>query len=394
MELKLLSLFVKDLKNPNDSRTRDKCAAAAGIIGIISNVFLSVLKIVIGIFTNSIAICADAVNNLTDAGSSVITLIGFKLSEKPADAEHPYGHRRIEYITGLIVSMVITILGGQFLITSVESIFEPSKTSYSLASFIILGISIIIKLWQSRFYYAVGKYINSTALIATSSDSRNDVLSTAAVLVGGIISMYANIELDGYLGCAVALFIVKSGIELIVETADPLLGLAPDTELIRSIGEKIMSYDGVLGYHDLMVHNYGPDRCFVSVHVEVPAEQDILVSHDIIDNIEFDFLKETGMHVVIHLDPVVTNDEEINTLHSEVADIVGKLSSKLNKEISMHDFRVVKGQTHTNLIFDIAVPYDIELTDREITAEIEKSIKAVSPTYNSVITCDRCYSGK
>lgn len=394
MELKLLSLFVKDLKDPNDSRTRDKCAAAAGIIGIISNVFLSVLKIVIGIFTNSIAICADAVNNLTDAGSSVITLIGFKLSEKPADAEHPYGHRRIEYITGLIVSMVITILGGQFLITSVESIFEPSKTSYSLASFIILGISIIIKLWQSRFYYAVGKYINSTALIATSSDSRNDVLSTAAVLVGGIISMYANIELDGYLGCAVALFIVKSGIELIVETADPLLGLAPDEKLIRSIGEKIMSYDGVLGYHDLMVHNYGPDRCFVSVHVEVPAEQNILVSHDIIDNIEFDFLKETGMHVVIHLDPVVTNDEEINTLHSEVADIVGKLSSKLNKEISMHDFRVVKGQTHTNLIFDIAVPYDIELTDREITAEIEKSIKAVSPTYNSVITCDRCYSGK
>ncbi len=392
MNLKILSLFVKDYKDTSNSRTRDKCAAAAGIVGIISNVFLAVLKTIIGIITNSIAITADAVNNLTDAGSSVITLIGFKLSEKPADAEHPYGHRRIEYITGLIVSMVITILGGQFLISSVESLFEPSETNYSTVSFVILAVSILVKLWQSRFYTTVGKHINSTALTATASDSRNDVLSTAAVFVGGIISRYTSLELDGWLGCAVAVFIVKSGISLIIETADPLLGLAPDPELIRSIGEKIMSYDGVLGFHDLMVHNYGPDRCFVSVHVEVPAEQDILVSHDIIDNIEFDFLRETGMHVVIHLDPVVTADSEINELHSEVADIVGKLSSKYEKEISMHDFRVVKGQTHTNLIFDVAVPYDLGITDHELCKQIEDGIHLLSKNYNSVITCDRCYS--
>lgn len=392
MNLKILSLFVKDYKDTSNSRTRDKCAAAAGIVGIISNVFLAVLKTIIGIITNSIAITADAVNNLTDAGSSVITLIGFKLSEKPADAEHPYGHRRIEYITGLIVSMVITILGGQFLISSVESLFEPSETNYSTVSFVILAVSILVKLWQSRFYTTVGKHINSTALTATASDSRNDVLSTAAVFVGGIISRYTSLELDGWLGCAVAVFIVKSGISLIIETADPLLGLAPDPELIRSIGEKIMSYDGVLGFHDLMVHNYGPDRCFVSVHVEVPAEQDILVSHDIIDNIEFDFLRETGMHVVIHLDPVVTADSEINELHSEVADIVGKLSSKYEKEISMHDFRVVKGQTHTNLIFDVAVPYNLGITDHELCKQIEDGIHLLSQNYNSVITCDRCYS--
>ena len=392
MNLKLLSLFVKDYKNTSDSRTRDKCAAAAGFVGIISNVFLSILKIVIGVITNSIAITADAVNNLTDAGSSVITLIGFRLAEKPADAEHPYGHRRIEYITGLIVSMVITILGGQFLITSVQSLFEPTETNYSTAAFVILGISIVVKLWQSRFYTVVGKHIDSTALIATASDSRNDVLTTAAVLIGGLISRFTGLELDGWLGCAVAIFIVKSGISLIIETADPLLGLAPDPELIKSIGRKIMSYKGVLGFHDLMVHNYGPDRCFVSVHVEVPAEQDILVSHDIIDNIEFDFLRETGMHVVIHLDPVVTADSETNTLHSEVADIIGKLSAELGKELSMHDFRVVKGQTHTNLIFDVAVPFDLKLTDHELRERIETEIHKLSPSYNSVITCDRCYS--
>ena len=392
MNLKILSLFVRDYKNTSDTSVRDKCASVAGMVGIVSNIFLSLLKIVIGIITSSIAITADAINNLTDAGSSIITLIGFRLAKKPADAEHPYGHRRIEYITGLIVSMVITILGVQFLISSVQSLFQPSETYYTIPAFVILVISIIVKLWQSRFYVAVGKHIDSTTLIATASDSRNDVISTSAVLLGALITRLTSVNLDGWLGCAVAIFIIKSGISLIIETADPLLGLAPDPQLIKSIGDKIMTYDGVLGYHDLMVHNYGPDRCFVSVHVEVPAEQDILVSHDIIDNIEFDFLRETGMHVVIHLDPVVTADETINLLHSEVADIIGKISSECGFEISMHDFRVVKGQTHTNLIFDIVVPFDFKISDHELRERIENEIHKLSPTYNSVITCDRCYS--
>ena len=392
MNLKILSLFVRDYKNTSDPAVRDKCASVAGMVGIVSNIFLSLLKIVIGIITSSIAITADAINNLTDAGSSIITLIGFRLAKKPADAEHPYGHRRIEYITGLIVSMVITILGVQFLISSVESLFEPSETNYTIPAFVILVVSILVKLWQSRFYVAVGKHIDSTTLIATASDSRNDVLSTSAVLLGALITRLTSVNLDGWLGCAVAIFIIKSGICLVIETADPLLGLAPDPKLTKSIGDKIMSYKGVLGYHDLMVHNYGPDRCFVSVHVEVPAEQDILVSHDIIDNIEFDFLRETGMHVVIHLDPVVTADAEINAIHSEVADIVGKVSAIVGYVITMHDFRVVRGQTHTNLIFDIAVPCDSKYSDHEIREMIETRIHELSPTYNSVITCDRCYS--
>ncbi len=392
MNLKILSLFVRDYKNTSDPRVRDSCASVAGMVGIVSNIFLSLLKIVIGIITSSIAITADAINNLTDAGSSIITLIGFRLAKKPADAEHPYGHRRIEYITGLIVSMVITILGVQFLISSVQSLFSPSETNYTIPAFVILVVSILVKLWQSRFYVAVGKHIDSTTLIATASDSRNDVLSTSAVLLGALITRLTSVNLDGWLGCAVAIFIIKSGICLVIETADPLLGLAPDPKLTKSIGDKIMTYEGVLGYHDLMVHNYGPDRCFVSVHVEVPAEQDILVSHDIIDNIEFDFLRETGMHVVIHLDPVVTADAEINAIHSEVADIVGKVSAIVGYVITMHDFRVVRGQTHTNLIFDIAVPCDSKYSDHEIREMIETRVRELSPNYNTVITCDRCYS--
>lgn len=392
MNLRLLSLFVRDCNNTSDPRVRDKCASAAGIVGIASNIFLSILKIIIGVITKSISITADAVNNLTDAGSSIITLIGFHLAGKPADEKHPYGHRRIEYITGLIVSMVITILGVQFLLNSIDSLLHPSETLYTPAAFVILGVSILIKLWQSRFYVTVGRHIDSTTLIATASDSRNDVLSTAAVLIGAIISKLTNVNLDGWLGCAVAAFIIYSGISLIIETANPLLGLAPSPELIKSIGDKILSYDGILGYHDLVVHNYGPDRCFASVHAEVPAEQDILVSHDIIDNIEFDFVRDMGIHLVIHLDPVVTADEEINELHKKLEAIVASVSKAVGCDITMHDFRVVRGQSHTNLLFDIAVPIGCKTSDKVLRELIEAQIKQISPIYNAVITCDRSYS--
>ena len=391
MNLRILSLFVRDYKNTDDPRVRERCASAAGIVGIASNIFLSVIKVIIGIITKSISITADAVNNLTDAGSSIITLIGFRLASKPADAKHPYGHRRIEYITGLIVSMVITILGVQFLINSVKSLFSEPETVYTPITFVILAISIVVKLWQNRFYVTVGRHIDSTTLIATASDSRNDVLTTSAVLVGAVISKLTNLNLDGWLGCAVALFIIYSGISLIIETSNPLLGLAPSPELIKSIGDRIMSYDGILGYHDLVVHNYGPGRCFASVHAEVPAERDILESHDIIDNIEFDFLRETGIHLVIHLDPVVTGDPEVTRLHEEVEQIIGELSTEVGVELTMHDFRVVKGQTHTNLLFDIAVPFDSKLSDASLRELIENKIKQLSPTYNAVITCDRSY---
>ncbi|MBQ8510058.1 MAG: cation transporter [Clostridia bacterium] len=391
MNLRLLSIFVRDYKNTSDPRVRERCASAAGLVGIVSNVFLSVLKILIGVLTHSIAITADAMNNIADAGSSIITLIGFRLAGKPADKKHPYGHQRIEYITGLIVSMVITILGVQFFLNSVQTIFTPSETSYTTAAFVILAVSIAVKLWQSRFYVTVGRHIDSTTLIATASDSRNDVISTAAVLVGALISRFTGVNLDGWLGCAVACFIVWSGISLIMETSQPLLGLAPSPELIQSIGDRIRSYKGILGYHDLVVHNYGPDRCFASVHAEVPAEQDILVSHDIIDNIEFDFLRETGIHLVIHLDPIVTADEEVNRLRCQVSEILLRVSGELGCELTMHDFRVVRGTTHTNLLFDVIVPFELGITDKALCTMLDERIKKLSDSYNAVITCDRSY---
>ncbi len=390
MNLKLLSLFVKNYRDTASAAVRAKCASAASGVGIASNALLSVMKLVVGIITGSIAITADAVNNVADAASSVITLVGFKLASKPADKEHPYGHQRIEYITGLIVSMVICVLGIEFFTTSVKAIFSPEVTVYSTASLVILAASVIIKLWQCLFYRAVAKHIDSTALIATSQDSRNDAISTAAVLVGALIARIFELNLDGWLGLAVAVFIIRSGVMLVMETADPLLGNAPSAEFVLSIGKRIMEYDGVLGYHDLVVHNYGHDRIFASVHVEVPAEQDILVSHDVIDNIEFDFKKD-GVQLVIHLDPVVTSDEELQEVRREVDAIVAIVAGELDVALSIHDFRMVRGVTHTNLIFDVVVPFECKLSEAEICDIFAAKVRALSHDYNTVISVDRSY---
>ena len=348
------------------------------------------MKIIVGIITSSIAITADAVNNIADAASSVITLVGFKLASKPADKEHPYGHARIEYITGLIVSLVICTLGVEFLINSVNTLISPAETEYSVAALIILAVSIIIKLWQGFFYRAVGRHIDSSALIATSADSRNDSITTAAVLIGALISKFSGINLDGWLGIAVACFIIKSGIELVMETSDPLLGSAPSAEFVSSIGKRIMSYDGVLGYHDLVVHSYGHERVFASVHVEVAAERDILESHDLIDNIEFDFRKN-GIQLVIHLDPVVTSDEELREVKREVEAIVSIIAAEFGCALSMHDFRMVRGVTHTNLIFDVVVPFECKHSDNEVCSTLTEKIHTLSHDYNAVINIDRSY---
>ena len=391
MNLRLLSLFVKNYRDTNCADVRAKCASAASGVGIASNVLLSVMKLVIGIITGSIAITADAVNNVADAASSVITLVGFKLASKPADKEHPYGHQRIEYITGLIVSMVICVLGIEFFTTSLKAIFSPDEvTVYSTAALIILAVSVIIKLWQCLFYRAVAKHIDSGALIATSQDSRNDAISTAAVLVGALIARIFELNLDGWLGLAVAIFIIRSGVMLVMETANPLLGTPPTAEFVASIGTRIMSYEGVLGFHDLVVHSYGHDRVFASVHVEVAAEQDILVSHDIIDNIEFDFKKD-GTQLVIHLDPVVTSDEELQEVRREIDAIVAIVAKELDTTLSIHDFRMVRGVTHTNLIFDVVVPYECKAGECEICDIFAEKVRALSSSYNTVINVDRSY---
>lgn len=394
MNLALLKLFVKDINDKSPENKR-KCGTAAGIVGIISNVILFVAKLAIGLLTSSISIIADAANNIFDAGSSVITLIGFKISEKPADDKHPYGHARVEYLTGFIVSLIITVVGLQFLGESVSVIFNPVETKHSLVSIIVLIIAIVGKLWQATFYTRVGKHIGSTSLLATAADSRNDTIITISVLIGAIVNKFTNVVLDGYLGVLIALFIIYSGIKLVLETADPILGVPPSRETIREIGEKILSYDGIIGIHDLIVHNYGEGRCFASVHCEVPASEDVLKSHDIIDNIEFDFLREMGISLVIHMDPVVTDDENANRLRENVNEIIFGLARELDEEISMHDFRVVVGQTHTNLIFDVVLNYSCKADEKDVVASIEREIKKLSPDYNAVINVDRSFvSGK
>ena len=383
----LIKWFVKDHQNFLNFRVRERYGKFAGMVGIASNSLLFLIKIAVGMLFNSIAIIADAINNLSDSGSSLVTLLGFKISGKPADAEHPYGHARMEYLSGLTVSFLILFLGIQLIHSSVAKIIHPQTAKFSVVFVFALVVSILIKLWQYLFYQKVGKIIDSTTLIATSADSRNDILATSAVLAAAVISHLTGFNLDGYMGVAVAIFIMVSGVKLIMDTSNPLLGMAPTKELVDSIYQKILSYDHIIGLHDLTVHSYGAAQCFASVHCEVSAGQDIMESHDLIDNIERDFLKNDGIHLVIHLDPVVIDDPKTNQLKM----VVEKLMGEIAPEISMHDFRVVWGVSHSNLIFDVVVPFDFRWSDAELVELIAKKIKGIDNNYRAVITVDHQY---
>lgn len=391
MNIKLLSLFVKNYRNTDDTAVRSKCASAASLVGIFTNIFLAAMKLTVGIIAGSLAIMADAVNNIVDMASSVITLVGFKLASKPADRDHPFGHQRIEYVTGLIISIIVCVLGIEFFTDAIDVLRNPEPTDYSLTAIIILVLSIVLKLWQGTFYSSVGKHIDSSALKTASKDSINDVISTSAVLIGAIVSHFSGVNLDGWLGLAVACLIIKSGIGLVLETADPLLGTPPDKDFVKSVGKSIMDYEGVKGIHDLVVHSYGPARTFASVHVEVDASADILESHDLIDNIEFDF-RRRGIDLVIHLDPIVICDAATCELRRQVEDIIIAASKEFGAVLSMHDFRMVKGVTHTNILFDTVIPFECKYKPDAIAEYIGKEIKNLSPTYNAVITCDRNYN--
>lgn len=384
----MIRTFVKDWDNTSSSTVREQYGVLAGSVGIVSNAFLFLIKFLIGLLFGSISIMADAVNNLSDAGSSVITLIGFKISGKPADNEHPYGHARMEYICGLVVSFIIIFLGMQLIGSSFDKILHPDSVQVSGVTFLVLIVSILLKLWQGIFNKTLGKAIDSSALQATAADSLNDVYATSAVLLSAVIMKFTGIMLDGWMGLGVAVFITVSGFKLVIDTANPLLGMAPDPNMVKNIQDKIMSYDGVIGMHDLVIHNYGPERCFASVHVEVPAKQDILISHDIIDNIEHDFSLSMNINMVMHLDPVVNDNEEINQL----CELVRGLIKDISDEISMHDFRVVFGTTHTNLVFDVAIPPLFKMADKELCAKITESVKKFNDSYFTVITVDRNYT--
>ncbi len=353
--------------------------------GILCNILLCIIKGLAGILSGSVAIIADAANNLSDAGSSVISLIGFKVADKPADKEHPYGHARFEYISCLAVAFIIMGISISLLRTSAEKIFNPTPQSTSILSIGILAVSILIKLWMGLFYKKMGRMINSSVLSANSKDSFNDSVSTFAVLISTVLYALTEINLDGYLGVLVAFFIMYSGFSALKETFDNILGKVPDKEFVDSIVEKLGSYDGVLGIHDLMVHNYGPEKYFASVHVEVPKDVDILISHDMIDNIEREFKEDMNIDMVIHLDPIVTDDEEVNELKKATIEIV----KNINPEYGVHDFRMVRGETHSNLIFDVGIPVGDKITESEIKEAIETKIKEIDERYFCVITVDR-----
>ena len=383
----IIKKFIKNYEDVNDSKVRESYGTISSITGIITNALLSISKIITGILFNSVSVLADGINNLSDGASSVITLIGFKISGKPADKNHPFGHARMEYLTGLILGTAVLLVGVELIKSSYNKIINPVKTVFSVEMTAVLIISILVKLWLSSFYNKLGCKISSATIKAAGADSRNDVAATAVVLLSVFISRFTGYEIDGYAGLLVALFILYSGFDILRDILNPILGEMPGEEFVESIESKILSYEGIINIHDLVVHNYGPNRYFATVHAEVDAKEDILKSHDLIDNIERDFAKDLNINLVIHLDPIITDDKEINALRSMTEKIIRSVDEKL----TMHDFRVVKGETHTNLIFDVVVPVDYELHSSELVDLIESEIKKINETYFAVVTVDKNY---
>lgn len=380
----LLHIFVKD-KNENTPNRRSQIGKLSGITGIVCNLLLFGMKLLIGIVSGSVSITADAMNNLSDASSSIVTLLGFKLAEKPADADHPYGHARFEYLSGLAVAAMIIVIGFELAKTSVEKIFAPSPVSVSLPLIVILLVSIAVKIWLAIFNRKLGRMINSATLAATASDSRNDVIATGAVLLAAIIEQFSGWQIDGYIGLGVALFILYSGAMLAKDTISPLLGEAATPELQQLIIKVVNDCPKVLGYHDLMVHDYGPGQRFASLHVEMDCNEDPLFCHGIIDNIERECLEKHNVHLVVHYDPVVTGDEAL----AKTRDLVLEIVKTFDNRMTIHDFRMVPGGVHTNLVFDIALPDDLLKQKADIKSFVEQKMREqTGEVYYAVITFD------
>ncbi len=370
--------------DPNDLNVRSRVGKRSGILGILANLILFAGKITVGTLSGSVSITADAMNNLSDASSAIVTFVGFKLAERPADENHPYGHARFEYLSGLAVAFMIVMIGFELARTSFMKILHPEAVSFSGALVIVLLLSIGIKLMLAAVNGRLGRAIDSTALLATAADSRNDCISTGAVLLGAIFTHFTQINIDGYAGLAVALFIIYSGAGMAKDTISPLLGEAADPELQRTIISALRSNDKILGYHDLMVHDYGPGQRFASVHAEMDMREDVLLCHTIIDDVERQVLNDYGIHLVIHYDPVVTNDKELNRMRQAVS----KVLKSIDPRISIHDFRMVRGDTHTNLIFDAIIPYELSNKRQQIKRQLDTAINLTDTTYYTVITFD------
>lgn len=383
----LVKRFVKNSENVSDIKVRESYANLAGIVGILTNSILFIIKLSVGLLSNSVSILADAFNNLSDAASSIITIIGFKMANKPADAEHPFGHGRIEYITAMIVSFMVMLVGLQFIKTSFERIINPSAVTFELIPFILLLISIGFKFWLSIFNKSIGNKINSSTLKATATDAMGDVFTSTTVVISFLISKFTTIPIDGYIGIVVALAIVYSGFSLIKETLSPLLGEPPDPVLVSNITDMVMSYDNITGIHDLIVHNYGPGRIMASIHAEIPSNIDIMEIHHIIDTAEREISKKLNIYLVIHMDPICIDTDEIIEARKIVEDVLRKY-----EEIkSFHDFRIIGEHDYKNLIFDIEVSPEYlnhQNDSAVLISKIENDIKAKSPEYRCVITVD------
>lgn len=383
----LIRLFIKNHSQTENQQVRQKYGLLGGIVGIVCNVALFLAKIVAGLLTASISITADALNNLSDAGSSIVTLIGFKMSGKPADDEHPFGHGRMEYISGFVVSIAIILVGIELIRSSIDKIIHPEEVTFSILSVVILLVSIGVKLWMGLFNRKLGKMIDSAALKATAMDSISDVVTTSTVLLGILVSVLTGFSIDGYAGIIVAMFILYTGFMTAKDTLNLLLGEAPDVKFVQEIEKEVLSYEDVVGVHDLIVHNYGPGRSVISLHAEVPCHIDVLKIHDTIDTIERDLKKKFGCDCVIHMDPIVTDDQKINEVHEKMETLV-KL---IDPSITIHDFRMVEGPTHTNLIFDVVVPHKFRLSDEQVVEAVRYAAQTLDKTYEVVINVDKTY---
>ena len=379
--------FIKDSDNHTDPKVRLAYGRLAGIVGIVCNAILCVLKLIAGILAGSVAMIADAFNNLSDAGSSVVTLIGFKLAGAPPDKDHPFGHGRMEYLSAMGVAVLIILAGFELAGSALDKILHPTEATFSLISTVILAVSIGIKLWMALFSGRIGRLIHSDALAAAGTDSRNDVLCTAVVLISSVVGYFTSWSPDGWVGMAVALFVIWSGFTVIRDTVSPLLGQAPNPQLVEDIQKTVLSYEGVVGIHDLIIHDYGPGRIIVSLHAEVPEDQPINKSHDVIDNIEMELLEKFNILSCIHMDPVDTDNPETLRL-KELA--IG-LMNGIDERLTLHDFRVVTGETHTNLLFDLVVPHQTKNTE-ELATRMQEAVHNADPKLYAVIKVEHSYT--
>lgn len=381
----LLRLFVKDADNTESPKVRAAIGTLSGLVGIVCNVLLFAFKLLVGTLTGSVSITADAMNNLSDASGSIVTFIGFRVADKPADEHHPYGHARAEYLSGLGVAALILVIGLELVKTSVEKIIHPTPVTFTTVAAVVLLASIAVKFWMNLFNRSLAKRIDSTALMATAADSRNDCITTGAVLIAAVVEKLTNIPVDGWIGLAVALFILYSGLNLAKDTISPLLGEGADPELREKIVDYIVAQPKVLGYHDLMVHDYGPGQRFASLHVEMDCREDPLECHERIDDMERECLRSHNVHLVIHYDPVVIDNPELTALKAKVLCLLQTRDPRL----SLHDFRMVPGKKHMNLVFDVALPRDMKDRGEELRGWVEDTLNAEGEmVYHVIITFD------